>query len=168
MVLDLGWSLCWTHKIQSDGRAILDFMYVNVGFGLSGCVWAGSLRRLLKEEHPGWEFSPMNESPPFSLLLVHPVQSHPGFTSGLDDIIFYFTSLPCTPRIHLCLRDFKSLRVSGPESSDRLVCLLLPLLSGIALCLFCQSSGSSLSTVDTERKHLTWIEDSHSVLIILL
>lgn len=68
MVLGLRGSLCWIHKPQSDGHAILDSVSVNVGSGLSGCVWAGSLRRLLVEEHPGLEFSLVNDFPPFSLL----------------------------------------------------------------------------------------------------
>lgn len=83
-------------------------------------------------------FSSMKDFP-FLLLLAHPDEFHPGFTPGLDSIISYFTSLPCiAPQIHLSLRDFKSLRVSGQDSSDSLCCLLLPLLLGGVLCLFQQ------------------------------
>lgn len=68
------------------------------------------------------EFSSMKDFPPFLLLLAHPDEFHPGFSSGLDGIISYFTSLPCTaPQIHLSLRDSKSLRVSGRDSSDSLL-----------------------------------------------
>ena len=42
------------------------------------------------------EFSSMKDFPPFLLLLAHPDEFHPGFSSGLDGIISYFTSLPCT------------------------------------------------------------------------
>ena len=127
---------------------------MNRGFGLSGCMQA--------------RFNSMKDFP-FLLLLAHPDEFHPGFTSGLDGIISYFTSLPCTaPQIHLSLRDFKSLRVSGQDSSDSLCCLLLPLLLGVVLCLFQQSSGPLLSTVLTRRTHPAQIKDSHSVLLTLL
>ena len=81
---------------------------MNGGFGTSGCMQV--------------DFSSMKDFPPFLLLLAHPDEFHPGFSSGLDGIISYFTSLPCTaPQIHLSLRDFKSLRVSGRDSSDSLL-----------------------------------------------
>ena len=142
-MLDLGWSLCWPYKPQSDGYAIW-ILFISHKFGMSVCVQV--------------EFSSMKDFPPFLLLLAHPDEFHPGFTSGLDGIISSFTSLPCTaPQIHLSLRDFKSLRVSGRDSSDSPCCLLLPLLLGIALCLFQQSSGPLLSTVLTRRTHLAQI-----------
>lgn len=51
VVLDLGWSLCQVCKPQSDSRAFCGLYLQERRVGLSGCVWAGSLRNVQDEGH---------------------------------------------------------------------------------------------------------------------
>lgn len=86
MVFNLGPSLCWAHKPRNDIVPFVDFIDVNAGFGLVRC---GLYHRQVCWRAPQHALSSLGKDfPPFSLLLIRPVQSHPGVTSGLGGIFF--------------------------------------------------------------------------------
>lgn len=132
-------------------------LFVDLFLWAWGSGWAAAWWR----KSPGRRLNLVNDFITLLLLSVNLCSSCPGFASRLNGMIFKLAWLPyestCNSEI------WKILSISWQGTSSGHICLMLAPSAAYLVHL-----SASLFTIDTKKKLLTWIQESHPLLLTLL